>query len=231
MKTKLLALTVSIALAATAQAATLVDVWSSTTNDWAANGSTQPQWASANILTPGASQSGATILTSSHPAATTTSPAGGLYDGYFYTYLATSGFSMSINSDTVLSNIDTLSVSFLSAGSVQTTSTSTSLTLYFADTTSVVVSGASFTSTPGATLGEGTDYMMSGTNYAWTWDLSPYDASSISGFSINVTSGMHTAYDNFVLTQTSAVPEPASFAALAGLGVLASASLRRRRRG
>lgn len=230
MKTNILVLATSLALATLSHAATLVDVWSSATGDWNSDGSTQSQWASSNILAPGFSQSGATIVTSSHPASTTQSPAGGLYEGYFYTYLAYAGFSLEFNSATVLDGIETLSLSFNSAGLYATLESSVSLTVYFADTSSVVVSGPAFATEPGSTLGVGTEFEMAGTSYSWTWDLSSYSAAEITSFSIDVTSGMHTAYDNFTLTQTSTVPEPATYAAFAGLGVLCLAAFRRRRR-
>lgn len=64
--------------------------------------------------------------------------------------------------------------------------------------------------------------------YAWTWtglDIAPAES-----FSLNITSAPGHVSLDAVRLDAAAIPEPSSFAALAGLAVLGCAALRRHRR-
>lgn len=130
-------------------------------------------------------------------------------DGYefYYTFFSPS-VTFTLQTSSVLAGASTITLGFNSGGG--TTFTASSLTLNYNPAHSTAAA-SSFSATPG-----GTSEFGDLTNYAWTWDVSSFGASTELSTTW-VASQQHTTFGDIQLTQF-AVPEPSSFALLA-LGV------------
>lgn len=87
---------------------------------------------------------------------------------------------------------------------------------------SIDYSPASFQTSSGTSI-----LGFEGVIYTYTWDVSEFSFDST--FEIGWALTTHDAFNSITVTQ-SAIPEPSSFAALAGIATLGAAALRRRRR-
>jgi hypothetical protein len=204
-----------------ASATTQIDRWSTDGGAW--DDTVQTGWVSSNLLNPDTSaDSGASLHVSERPTATSLAPTGGLYDTFYYTFSTTPTFTLS--TDKVLSDLTTVTFDFsYSAG--LTNVEAIGLTLNFnASHTSLTADSLTVGSseTINTTFGEQTF-----TNYSFTWNVLGLGTTDTLSISWNL--GQHNAFNGVTLTQASAVPEPAAFAAFAGLGVLVLALIRRRR--
>lgn len=215
--------TLALAASGAAAAAARTDRWSTAGGAW--DDTYQTAWVSTNTLRPDASSDfGATLHASARPSPSGLAPTGGLYDTFYYTFFTSPVLTLS--TDEVLSDLDTIAFEFS----------------YAAGLTSVEAIGLVLNYNP-AHLALAPDSFVTGssetistafgdqtfTTYSFTWSVS--DLGATDAFSITWNLGSHNSFNGVALTQTSAsaVPEPASFAALAGLCVLGLAASRRRR--
>ena len=215
---------ISAALAAaSAAAASQTDRWSTAGGAW--DDTYQTAWVSSNTLKPdAASDFGATLHASVRPSASGLAPTGGLYDTFYYTFFTAP--TLTLSAGEVLAGLETVTFEFSYAAGL-TSVDAIGLVLNY-NTANTGLAPASFT--PGASETIGTAFGdQTFTTYSFTWSV--LGLGETDAFSIVWNLGSHNAFNGVALTQTpaSAVPEPASLAALAGLGALALVSTRRRR--
>lgn len=187
--------------------AALVDQWTAGGGAWTASAQSGFVSGTGGVLAadPG-SASNATLSIAN-------ATSGGIYTAYYYTLFSTPTFTLT--SGNVLADIATLSVTIHAAGT-------------FASAPSLIFNGNALTadvdSFDGGTIGGS----FAATTYVYTWEVGSF-TDETNAFSIGWTFPVHTAIDSIVLTQAAAVPEPSTYAAFAGAGVLLIAFLRRRR--
>ena len=195
-----------------AQAQTLVDVWSFE------GGGLDPVTYGGNFrpatLNPDAGSAPGAGITytgmTSGGLGSSTVPEG--YGGIYTNNSSSVAFTLQTTN--VLSNIETITVSFLSGG--LTTFSETSLTLNY-NLGNVGVASSSYL--PPVLIGpvETPIGPVPMTLYTWTWDVSEFGLST--GFSLNWSSGVHTFVGDINMTQ--AVPEPSTYVLIGvGLGIM-----------
>lgn len=205
-----------------AQAQTLVDTWSYL------GGGLSPAtyggvYRPASLDPDAASDSGASIAVSGWTSGGLGSsgfPEG--YGGIYTLFSASTVFT--IQTTNVLTNVETISVSFLSGGGTSYDENSLLLNYNIGNVglaqTSFLAVDEGIVDTP---IGD-----TEVTRYTWTWDVSGLGPST--GFSVvNWTSGVHTFFNEISMTQTQAVPEPSTYA-LVGMGFGIALVLRMRSR-
>lgn len=209
MKSKLLFLLGLTLLCGTvaARAQVALTTWTAAGGAWTL--ASQPGYTpgTGGVITADAGSFGSPSL------AITGATSGGLYTDYFYPLFSTPTFTLSLGT---LADVSTVTLSIVTGGNAFQTAPA----LDFGD--SLNLSAVPVTESAGTTdFGELT-------RYTYTWDVSSIAATSI--MSVDWTLNIHSPVVEIALTQTSAVPEPAAYAALAGFGVLVIAAFRRRAR-
>lgn len=206
-----------------AASATQTERWSTSGGAW--DDTYQSEWTTNNTLLPDASADfGATLRASVRPAPSGLAPTGGLYDTFYYTFFTAPAFTLSTGN--VLDGLETITLDF-SYGSGLTSVESIGLALnYNAANNNLAPSSFSTgaSETIATVFGDQTF-----THYSFTWIVGGFGETD--AFTIHWALGSHNAFNGVALVQTaasSAVPEPASFAVLAGLGALALGASRRR---
>ncbi len=207
-----------------ASTVTQTDRWSTAGGAW--DDTYQSQWTTNNTLRPDADADfGATLRASVRPAPSGLAPTGGLYDTFYYTFFTTPAFSLSAGN--VLDGLETITFEF-SYGAGLTSVESIGLALnYNAANNNLAPSSFSTGSSQTIATVFGNQTF---TRYSFTWIVGGFGETD--AFTLNWALGSHNAFNGVALVQTaasSAVPEPASFAVLAGLGALALGASRRRR--
>lgn len=206
-----------------AVAATQTDRWSTAGGAW--DDTYQTAWVSTNTLRPDASSDfGATLHASVRPSASGLAPTGGLYDTFYYTFFTAP--TLTLSTDNVLSGLETVTFEFAYAAGL-TSVEAIGLVLNY-NSSHLGLAPASFVTGASETISTAFGDQTF-TTYSFTWSV--LGLGSTDNFSITWNLGAHNAFNGVALTQAtaSAVPEPASFAALAGLGSLALVATRRRR--
>ncbi len=205
-------------------AVTLTDAWSGPGGAW--TGASQTEWVSDNLLHPdAASNNGAVLHSSVRPTATSSAPLGGLYDGFFYSFFSTP--TLTLSTDNVLAGMDTLTLSISLGG--QTSIDDVAITLNYNPGNPALAPDTRATGPSviaSSPIGD-----MELTTYTYTWLVGARGPSE--GLSLSWNIGVHTAISQIELTQSaasSAVPEPATYAAIVGGLVLAGVILARRRK-
>lgn len=221
MKSSVL-VTVFFLTAVAAAAATQIDRWSTAGGAW--DHTYQTDWVATNILNPDASADfGATLHVSERPSTSGLAPTGGLYGTFYYTFFTAPTFTLS--TDNILSGLTTVTFDFSYAAGL-TDIESIGLTLNFNSTYSALVAD-SFTVGASETIDTAFG-PQTFTNYSFSWNVLGLGATD--ELSLTWDLGTHNSFNGVTLTQTSSVPEPATYAAFAGFGVLLLAAFRRRRR-
>lgn len=137
---------------------------------------------------------------------------------YIYTFMASP--TLTLTTDT-LADVSTITLEIVLAGGTGGNSLLAAPTLDFGSSFDLAT-GVTITPTGGNVLGNASS------SYVYTWDVSGLSGGAT--FDIAWRLNTHAAVSSVVVSQNvSAIPEPSSFAALAGLGMLGFASLRRRR--
>jgi hypothetical protein len=211
-----------------AHASTLVDTW---TYD---GGGLDPATYGGNYkpatLVGDATSTGDAIITGVSAFTSGGIGSSGFPDGYGGIYTFFGSGTLTVQTSTVLADVDTITFSLLAGGGSPTplTFTQPSLALNFnAGNTAVAASSFNAGDTVVVSSPIGNQTL---TPYTWTWDVGALGGSSSFSFDIVIPEASHHSFlSDFALTQTSAVPEPAAFAAFAGLGALLLAAFRRRR--
>lgn len=199
-------------VALSAQAQTLVDVWS-----YAGGGLSPASYPAApnpyrppELFPDADADSGASILVSgmtSGGLGSSSFPEG--YGGIYTFFSANPSFTL--QTDNVLAGVETITVSFLAGGGTTYDAFSLTLDYNLANpalvSTSFVVQAAGEIDSP---IGP-----VEMTLYSWTWDVSALGTSSEFATTWTTNGEQHMFYDDINLTQ--AVPEPSVFG-LIGLG-------------
>ena len=158
----------------------------------------------------------------------------GFPNGYggIYTFFSSS-ITLTVQTSTVLSGVDTVTFSALIGGGSNATFVpslnQSSLLLDFnADNTAVAASSYSVSVDPitvSTPIGDQDLHL-----YTWTWDVGSLGDSVAFAFDISTTNDPHVWLQDLSLTQATAaaVPEPATYAAIFGGLVLVGVVLRRR---
>lgn len=208
LKTTILSVLITCAGLAAASAQTTVSLW--TAAGGAFTPASQPGYTAGvgGTLTPDSGSAPASLVI-------TGATSGGLYSDYFYSLFSTPAVTLAADT---LAGVSTITLEIVTGGFAFGAAPA----LDFGSETNWTVSA---TTEPAGNTGFGEL-----TRYTYVWDVSSVVASG-SSFAIDWTLNNHAPIAHVSLTQTgSSVPEPASFAALAGLGVLGAAAARRRRR-
>lgn len=138
---------------------------------------------------------------------------------YIYTFFATPNLTLSTGA---LDNVASITLGIVIAGGTGGVPFLSHPLLTFG-------SGSDVSATPAVDLTGGQIFGNDASSYTYVWDVSGFTAGEEIELVWQLNS--HAAIGSITLTQsTSAVPEPAAAAALAGLGALGCATLRRRRR-
>lgn len=220
---RILATLAALVLAAAAHSATRTDRWSTAGGAW--DDAYQTDWVSTQTLKPDASADfGATLHASARPSPSGLAPTGGLYDTFYYTFFTAPAFTLSTND--ILPGLDTLTFEFSYAAGL-TSVDDIGLVLDF-NASHLGLVPASFSIGPGETISTAFGDQTF-TRYSFTWTVA--ELGETDRLSLVWTLGSHNAFNGVALTQSagSPVPEPAAFAALAGLAALGVGALRRRR--
>lgn len=139
---------------------------------------------------------------------------------FFYTKGSNPSFSLTAT--TVVAGLETISFAIDYADISMTPIADINLSLNFSSAYSSLAPDG-----PGVVVTSFEEHGFGWTRYLYTWDVSQLGGTS--GFSVNWGAlAEHTAFTAVFLTQTSAVPEPAAWAAISASAVLAAALLRRR---